>query len=96
MFCDRTNTEATNGELLPPMSANALFDEINRLPPHERMDLVQRLIGGQSGLTVVLGSNNFTGNNFIVQLGDVQALGDVDPATLLRLLDAIAVRISRD
>lgn len=82
-------------------SVDHLYDEINRLPIDDRVALVQRLLGKQAGLTVILGSNNFTSNHFAIQLnGDShdlsEKLKDIPPETIAKLLEAIAARIERD
>lgn len=66
-----------------------LIDEVNQLPPEERVQFVSSLIGKDSGLSVVLGN----GNNYISQPEIVIQINNANCETLKGIGAAIAERI---
>lgn len=63
-----------------------LMGQVADLPVDQRAELVQRLLGEQSGLSVVFGNNQLSGQILVqINTSDRESLGDI--------LDAIANRI---
>jgi hypothetical protein len=81
------------------------FDEISKiideLPVDKKQQLAQKLLGLQSGLIVILGSNNII-NNSLALLNESSAeeiskkLKDISPEAVEKLIDAIAMKISNN
>lgn len=66
-----------------------LIEEVNQLPPEERIQFVSSLIGKESGLSVVLGN----GNNYISQPEIVIQINNASGETIKEIGAAIAGRI---
>lgn len=65
---------------------NDLIEQVAKLPVDQRAELAQRLLGEQSGLSVVFGNNQLSGQILVqINTSDRESLGDI--------LDAIANRI---
>lgn len=80
---------------------NKLMQGLEDLTIVQRLAIAQKLLGENSGLTVVLGGNNVINNSFAIQInGDApeisKQLEELPPETFAELLKAIAIRISKD
>lgn len=83
------------------MKLDEILKEINALAPDDRVQVAQKLLGHDHGLTVVLGGHNVINNSFVLQLnGSVDEISnqlkELPAETLEELLKAIAIRISQD
>jgi hypothetical protein len=84
--------------LSPPQEISKIIDE---LPVDKKQQLAQKLLGLQSGLIVILGSNNII-NNSLALLNESSAeeiskkLKDISPEAVEKLIDAIAMKISNN
>ena len=66
-----------------------LIDLADQLPVDDKAKLVERLLGQQSGLSVVFGNNQLSGQILVqINTSDRETLGDI--------VDAIATRIKTE
>ena len=68
------------------VTVDNLHDSYEKLSPEEKLEFVSRILGKQSGLSVVLG-NGCVGDGCI-------AIQSMDLASVAKIMEAIATRIS--
>ena len=90
--------QGENGHLKASVDFEEICKLIDELPTHQKAELGQRLLGRNSGLTVILGGNNVVNNSFALQLNQnsedlKEQLKDIPTNVLVDLLEAISMRI---
>ena len=80
------------------MDVDKIYEEVNNLPLEQQMDVVQRLLGDQPGLKVLLGGSNVVANTVAVQFNATseeisEVIKNVPQEVIAEFLKAVAMRM---